>query len=500
MQIPSTSTVSRDDFVFISYARADDQKPPFEESTQGWVTFFWHQLRFELTDRGAKQAELWLDRYQIEPAEAFTPKIEQALAQASMLIAVFSENWVQSTWCQEEIDWFGKQHTDASDRIVPVYKSDLHRELLPVLIRGYQARVGFRFFTSDDTGKIHEFYWRGLKDQDAYFDLVRQIAQFIIERLGIVPSKPMTSLKPSVSGQGKTVFVAVAASDLKDARQRLVNDLKSSGFTVLPEDSALPETSDALEAMLNKALTEAEYAVHLIGENRGITVEGGSEPIVNQQLRLARQAGLPRILWVPRWLPNHRGSPRNPFDIIKRFDGLKEQEEIHHGVVTDLSQWLRQRIQPVSSANDALNATSSTSFDRICVMSAHEDDDELAADLANLLQRSGFSVRPCFSDDSSDFESTPASQSGYALILIPWNQADGGDLDAMLDRFVPAGQIVCLRLPGGDEKAKRRFFRENIVLEKLDTLPADRNAVIALFEALGIVVLPSRSTQAEEKT
>ena len=152
MQIPSSNSTLCGDSVFISYARADDLKPPFEETTQGWVTFFWHQLRFELINCGAKQAELWLDRYQIEPAEAFTPKIEQALAQASMLIAVFSENWVQSAWCQEEIDWFGKQHADASDRIVPVYKSDLYRELLPVLIRGYQARIGFRFFTSDDAG------------------------------------------------------------------------------------------------------------------------------------------------------------------------------------------------------------------------------------------------------------------------------------------------------------------------------------------------------------
>ncbi|MCB1949395.1 toll/interleukin-1 receptor domain-containing protein [Nitrosomonas sp.] len=500
MQIPSSNSTLCGDSVFISYARADDLKPPFEETTQGWVTFFWHQLRFELINCGAKQAELWLDRYQIEPAEAFTPKIEQALAQASMLIAVFSENWVQSAWCQEEIDWFGKQHADASDRIVPVYKSDLHRELLPVLIRGYQARIGFRFFTSDDTGKIHEFYWRGLKDQDAYFDLVRQIAQFITERLGIAPAKPMASLKPPVSGQGKTVFVAVAASDLKDARQRLVNDLKASGFTVAPEDNALPETSDALEAMLNKALIEAEYAVHLIGENRGITVEGGSEPIVDQQLRLARQAGLPRILWVPRWLPSHTGSPRNPFDVIQRFDGLQQHEEIHHGEVTDLSQWLRQRIQPVSSANDVLNAGSPASFDRICVMSAHEDDDDLAADLANLLQRCGFAVRPRFSDDGSDLESAPALQSGHALILIPWSQAGGGDLDAMLDRLVPAGRIICLRLPGGDEKAKRRFFREKIVLEKLDTLPADRNAVSVLFDALGVFVQPSQSAQAEEKT
>jgi hypothetical protein len=52
--------------VFISYARADDVKPPFDKTTKGWVTFFWHQLRWELTNAGLPEAKLWLDRYEIE--------------------------------------------------------------------------------------------------------------------------------------------------------------------------------------------------------------------------------------------------------------------------------------------------------------------------------------------------------------------------------------------------------------------------------------------------
>ena len=43
----------REGIVFISYTRADDQKPPYDDATQGWVRFFWDQLRWELTDRGA---------------------------------------------------------------------------------------------------------------------------------------------------------------------------------------------------------------------------------------------------------------------------------------------------------------------------------------------------------------------------------------------------------------------------------------------------------------
>lgn len=78
--------------VFISYARTDNESPPDDEKAKGWVTFFWAQLRYELTSRGAKQAKLWLDRYQIELQEAFTEEIEKALTEANLIVTVLSRN------------------------------------------------------------------------------------------------------------------------------------------------------------------------------------------------------------------------------------------------------------------------------------------------------------------------------------------------------------------------------------------------------------------------
>jgi TIR domain len=80
--------------VFISYARADDAKPPFDKATKGWVTLFWHQLRWELTNAGLPEAKLWSDRYEIEPAEEFTEKIRAALQQARLLVPILSANWM----------------------------------------------------------------------------------------------------------------------------------------------------------------------------------------------------------------------------------------------------------------------------------------------------------------------------------------------------------------------------------------------------------------------
>ena len=156
------SLPSCDGFAFISYALADNQKPPFEHTTQGWVTFFWQQLCFELTNRGPKQAEPWLDHYQIKLVEAFTSKIKMALNQTRLIIAILFKNWIQNDGYQRGDKRLGRIHIDTCNLIITsVLKNNLKRERLRLLTQGHQAREGYRFFASHTNGKTHTFYWRG---------------------------------------------------------------------------------------------------------------------------------------------------------------------------------------------------------------------------------------------------------------------------------------------------------------------------------------------------
>ena len=159
--------------VFISYARNDDLKPPFDETTHGWVTFFWHQLRFELTNSGLPEANLWLDRFEIEPTEEFTPKIEAALRDAELIIPILSENWIKRDWTHQELEKFLELHPAANDGIVLVLKDEPKSKLRPTSLQG---REGYRFFASEPSGAVREFYWRGLQDQKAYYAVLKQIA------------------------------------------------------------------------------------------------------------------------------------------------------------------------------------------------------------------------------------------------------------------------------------------------------------------------------------
>jgi len=328
--------------VFISYARADDRKFDFDGTTRGWVNFFWDYLRWALTDKGLPQANLWLDRYQIEPAEDFTQKIEQALKEARLIIAIVSPNWVQRPWCRKEVTRFAELNPKyLGDGIVPVRKGETLETELPEPLRN---REGYRFYEKDTTGALREFYWNGLKDRDAYEKELKRIVMWIAGRLMSSPPPAQTASVPN----GQVVYLARSADELSDAWQRVANDLRGAGHVVLPSNP-LPDTAAAAEERVRDALTKSDLSVHFLGDSEGVKPDGTNEGIVRLQLRLAREAARPsdprpRVLWVPKWLPGHPDTKRDPFDVLKLFGGLVPGEEVYAEEATDLSQMLRARL------------------------------------------------------------------------------------------------------------------------------------------------------------
>jgi TIR domain len=464
--------------VFISYARADDEKPPFDDTAQGWVAFFWQQLRFELTNAGVNQAKLWLDRYDIDPAEDFTEKIDAALREARLIIPILSPNWVSRSWCQRELERF--LELKSKDCIVLVKKRELPEQDIPAPLRN---RQGYNFFRKEPGKGVHEFYWRGLKEEAAYFDEVRRMADWISERMR-ANAQPVKSARAT---SGRSIYVAAPADELRDPWQRLVNDLKGAGYVVLPAEAWLPDTALQADEAVRAALGRCEVSVHLLGTTEGMKPEGSDEGIVRRQLRLAREhaGGFPsflRILWAPKWLPEH--PKRDPFEVVNRFGTVLKGEEVYAEEVTDLSQWLRgrldERTKPEMLDPEQL----------LLVAGGSADDDDLVNILANRLQSDEIKVKPLFAGNPMP----PADAASAAAALVPWGKADQASIDALLSSLSAcAPRLIVLRLPGGDEIAKRRFFREGIYCEPLDAVPPDRKAARELLVRIEIVQPDERS-------
>jgi TIR domain len=476
--------------VFISYARNDDQKPPDDDTVPGWVTFFWQQLRFELTNAGVPEADLWLDRYEIEPSEDFTKKIEAALDDAELVLVVLSPNWIKRPACLKEVSYFAELHPDAADKTVIVKKLELPPgvNIPPIVNRIFENREGYRFFEKDPSGNIKEFYWRGLKYQKAYYDLLLKIARWIASQM--ISREAPRSPQPAPS-KGKAIYLSAPADDLRDAWQRLANDLEGAGYEVLPAADRLPDTAQAAETAVRDALAKAVLSVHFLGDSEGVKPDRSDETVARLQLRLARERGaatrtFTRILWAPKWLTDRTKGKRDPFQVVQRFGPLLPGEEVYAEEVTDLSQWLRGRLDR-EEENAKFGATSNKDTRppppeprTLLVVSADPEDDELVTPLANRLQSTEIKVHVAFAGDPPVIDASAA--------IVMWGKADQSKISARLATLEPLKPIV-LWLPGGDEAVKRRFFREGVYSERLDTLPADRKSGRDLLMRLEI--LPS---------
>jgi hypothetical protein len=71
--------------------------------------------------------------------------------------------------------------------------------------------------------------------------------------------------------------------------------------------------------------------------------------------------------------------------------------------------------------------------------------------------------------------------------LVLWDRSGQSSIDSLLSSLLPYVQrLFLLRLPGGEEAAKRRFFREGVYSEPLGAIPAGRKAARELLVHLGI--------------
>lgn len=96
--------MSFDHDAFISYAHLDNKPFPGQDR-KGWVTMFGELLADCLSTRLGKEARVSIDAT-LKGNEVFAPEIVDRLATSALLVSILSPSYVQSHWCQREIDEF----------------------------------------------------------------------------------------------------------------------------------------------------------------------------------------------------------------------------------------------------------------------------------------------------------------------------------------------------------------------------------------------------------
>jgi len=347
--------------IFVSYPRIDDTPPPDKPKNQGFVRWFYDLLRHELSQRGLPDGGVWIDRFQIEPAEDFTEVIKDALEKSDLLLVILSRNYLKSEFCAKEIDTFVEHlnslpEKDRKRRIFRVDKGEVLDRELPAVLKGVHA---IRFFEKDpETGKDYPFYDGRKVRTKKYVPEIETLAYSIFKRLqelgdGIGSDGPV---KPPPQPQGPTkacVYVAKPAFDMNDEYQTLVRELEGRRYAVVPNpDQDLPNDGVAAMRIVREALAQSTLSIHLVGEKRGFKPDGLDDGIVGFQLaeakaRAERSDKFPRLIWIPKLFRQSDGessAPRDPVKVLEQFGPLLKFDDIESDAGARFNEFVLQRL------------------------------------------------------------------------------------------------------------------------------------------------------------
>ncbi len=312
--------------VFISYAHADNLKVGKQE---GWVTQFQEILEPILTSRLKRtKAVIWRDK-RLSDNDDFDPAIMKQLPDTALFLAVLTDNYVLSEWCQREAQAFcdlAKQGVGLApadkQRVLKVLK--LPPEQQNTLPEPMQKTLGTKFFvrmdkddreTDDEQDTPIELTCD--YDHQRFVNKLTKLAQDIANTLKAIDALDAAGASPldaSVSAKKPTVYLAECGEDRRGDRETLRSELVQRGYSVLP-DSELPQGEADLRAEVASMLERSALSVHLLGTSPGKVPEGvelDSELVIQNALSVERDRAAPlqRVVSLPAGTlckrPNHQ--------------------------------------------------------------------------------------------------------------------------------------------------------------------------------------------------
>jgi len=316
--------------IFISYGHLDDVSP--FGTDKGWIDLLHERLLVLVGQALGYEPVIWRDGHDLQGNDRLDGALSEGVTSSLLLVPVITPRYVQSDWCNREMDAFHAAQPPARaagpefrSRVFKVIKTPLPKHLKKLEPAQIRDLIGYPFYAEDESsGLMTEFstdstdkpYWRMLNR------LVADITKALIElkhpeakqtgpldasKLSAPASASPSTPKPNGTGASqpsKFVYLAESTSDLADARELVRDELRQRGYGVLPEQKLPLEEVKKTENTIRAALGRCALSVHLVGTRYGSTPEDDARSAVRLQEQLAAEHGAKtpeflRLLWMP---------------------------------------------------------------------------------------------------------------------------------------------------------------------------------------------------------
>ena len=380
--------------VFISYAHVENL--PDREGDKGWVEEFGNQLSVRLLKRLGVSVKVWRDP-KLSRAQVVDRVIEKEVLGSGVLLSLITPRYLHSDYCAQEIDWFrdkaqseppGLVVGDDYLRVLPVLLYNIPRDDWPEVCREVTP---FEFFeTAED-----EFGEPLSPDSPEFGRSLARLVKSIVEILGHLqastPAEP-AALPPrqesEESDETVRVFLARSPDRLVLTRQRLSDALARQGIEILSPVPP-PYGREEHDQAVTEAVRSATLSVHLLGEDPGEPMEGGTTYTV-EQVRLGLESARSQLVLLPQGLESERIQDPGYAEFITQLENRKRDPEKFELVNASRSQvvdetlgrleWLRERDQQ----KRRLAAIEAGAAEK-ALIDVHEEDLDSAASLVQYL-------------------------------------------------------------------------------------------------------------------
>lgn len=329
--------------VLITFADKDNVSTSKVED--GWVNNFKRFLDLMLFQVLGEKAKVVLK-------SEFDSVTASSLDGVAVVVPILSHDFITSGQCLDTIEAFVKKVGDGStpNRLFKVLKAPLTIQEQPNRLRDLIAYEMYQLDVESGLMKEYVDFFSPEAEKQYWMKMV-DLAYDIHEALMLLKDGSSKAEVKSIYKR-KTIYLAETSHDLSIQRNIIKRELQRYGYIVLPKHT-LPQTVEAVEAVVAKDLEDCSYSIHLIGNSYGEIPEGGEKSVVDIQNEYAakesstkrgRKEDFTRLIWISANMRNISDKQKAFIEALKRDTEAQEGTEILQTPLEDFKNIMREEL------------------------------------------------------------------------------------------------------------------------------------------------------------
>jgi hypothetical protein len=232
--------------IFVSYTHARAPGVPLPPLKQ-WTNAFIDCLKPGITSLFTEfdHLRIWDDR-RVDPTASLTEDIQTAVERSCLLMIVMSPRYLESSWCNKELEWFQgqiKERRKGPGRIFVVRAVSTNHERWPNYLRDLDghADLGFFFHRDTDEENVEPFGFPSLIERNEdFYRALGTLRTTLVGRLRQLKSVldrpenlPTLDTKPPTNKLPRLYVHSLPKHDL--LRQSVSEKLSTVGCSIIPQ-------------------------------------------------------------------------------------------------------------------------------------------------------------------------------------------------------------------------------------------------------------------------